>query len=740
MERKGGHGGVPKPLGPPPAHCRHVSGSLGNRSGAKQTAASWCQNQPAPPPGCRALPHPPELPQPSASQPRGHGDAHKDRSPGWAVVSPENTCLDTVPQVTPRVAGTAPHVHRAAPRGTGQPPRAPGSPLLAPGSAFVGIGQPPQARGGPPRAAGSPPQAAGSPLMAPGSPPYSPQRGFREQCSKPNPLPRRGAAERGDRRWHSPEPRRDCRSAALSTTGSSRCCRSPPGAPSSGGSRRGAAQRDDGPRQVRPWGCPSDWTGARDSGPPGWEQRGLRPGQGALPALSGTGTGSGRRGSHRPRARRWIPSAAAAGAEPSRRDGAQCRTQIDGSRSQRPGKSRGRGGAGATGSAPGSWDAGGCGRAGGACGGLVGPPDIGILPALPGPPPSPNTRPQNYLAPSCLGMGMLGKGLGSQPSARKLLPGPPLVKVSEWRGGAREGALGGPHSISAESPLGTTTPTAWVPLPPGCSPTAGEAPQNPGQQVSPLVPHPTVGGWVPPKSPQDPHPHETQRGCRCRVAPPSPGPVGGARGRAERSAGGLSGAELTGAPRLVPLPPPVPDQGEGCCVSRRHQRWEQGPGVLHAGHGTGSAPAGLGGSGTDQRPPPRGSARSALTPPEPRRGDASCPPHRQGPPVSSPCPPPPVFPPPPECPLHPGFLYPGTRRLGGASPPVPVLSAAPPVSPTRYDLHGQAGCGQVRAGCGQVRSAERGRSAAPPVAAGAGGGGQGAGADINNRGPSPSPS
>lgn len=221
-------------------------------------------------------------------------------------------------------------------------------------------------------------------------------------------------------------------------------------------------------------------------------------------------------------------------------------------------------------------------------------------------------------------------------------------------------------------------------------------------------------------------------------SPLFPGRVGGARGRAEPGTGGPSGAQLTGAPRLVPLPPPVPDQGEGCCVPRRHQRWEQGPAVLHEGQGTGSAPAGLGGSGTNQRPPPQGSARSALTPPEPRPGDASCPPHRQGPPVS-----PPTCVPPPPAPRHaPPRVSPSSRLFISRDnaprrrqPPLPRPFRSPtglthPVRPSW--------AGRVRTG------AERGARAQRGSAGGGGGrgrgGGQGAGVDINNRGPSPSPS
>lgn len=307
------------------------------------------------------------------------------------------------------------------------------------------------------------------------------------------------------------------------------------------------------------------------------------------------------------------------------------------------------------------------------------------------------------------------------------------MKVSAWggveHGGVTLSVLSHPR-VPALPPLGYRSH--------GMLPAAGEAPQNPAQHIPPLIPHPTVGvGGSPLNPPRTPHPLGAA-GVAWLPLPRAGGRgEGPSRAEPSQARGGASGAQLTGAPRLVPPPPPVPDQGERCCVPHRHQRREQGPGVLHEGHGTGSAPAGLRGSGTNQRPPPRGSARSALTPPEPRPGDASCPPHRRGPPVSHPAPP-------GVSPSYPGFLYPGTTRPGGASPPSPPSGSfpqPPAVSPTRYDLHGRAGCGQVRAGAGH-RCGARSEGAARlrRWRRGLGGGGQGAGADINNRGPSPSPS
>lgn len=326
--------------------------------------------------------------------PRGH---RAQQAPGSLLLAPGSA--PWAPGSPPR----APHIvlvgtghlkrwaascwHRAAPScASGSPPRAPGIPPRAPGSPFLGTGKRTAGIGNPPAGTGHRKHRTASCWHRAAS--LAPHEGFHKHRFKPNPQPRSGATEPGDHRGAQPtsperatatQPRTPPGAAAVAGTprefraspspaGSSRCCRSPPGTPSSG---RVAARRDDGPRQVRPWGCPSHGTGARDSGPPGLGAAAaprlpcppyLAPAPApaaAAAAVTGRGTGRGFPGAGPSRSRGGRPVTVPSAAHRS--------TETAANALESAGREGGRAGA------AGSSEAGGCGRAGGACEGLRGP-------------------------------------------------------------------------------------------------------------------------------------------------------------------------------------------------------------------------------------------------------------------------------------------------------------------------------------------------------------------------------
>lgn len=126
---------------------------------------------------------------------------------------------------------TPPWAPGSTPVGTGKPPR-------PPQEGFMNSAQNETHRGH--RAAA--PWAPGKPPRAPGTS-FFPRRVSRAAL-KPNPGVAQGPPEHPPSPGGTPE--------------------SPPMLPEPPGS----SQRDDGPGQVRPWGCPSGWTRARDSVPP----------------------------------------------------------------------------------------------------------------------------------------------------------------------------------------------------------------------------------------------------------------------------------------------------------------------------------------------------------------------------------------------------------------------------------------------------------------------------------------
>lgn len=165
----------------------------------------------------------------------------------------------------------------------GSPWLAPGS-LLAPQEGFVSSAQNRTHRGhraAPLWARGSTPVGTGKHPRGHREAPPSPPGGFHEQCSKRNP-PRApssrsvGTGKAPTGTGHPLFSQEGFTSSAQTKprrgTGTTRAPpRSPGGTPESPPmlpEPPGSSQRDDGPGQVRPWGCPSGWTRARDSVPP----------------------------------------------------------------------------------------------------------------------------------------------------------------------------------------------------------------------------------------------------------------------------------------------------------------------------------------------------------------------------------------------------------------------------------------------------------------------------------------